>query len=68
MISAYYKQASDLITTYQFTEFDQGLGRELIVLGYANSDHSEAYGMEFTLRNTFAKAIELPLVFLYVHK
>ncbi len=55
LVSAYYKQATDLITSYQFSEFNPALQRDVIVQSYANSNQSEAYGMEFTLRNTLAK-------------
>ena len=59
LISAYYKSASDLITTYQFSEFDPGLQREVIIQTFENSNNSYAYGMEFTTRNTFAKIFTL---------
>jgi outer membrane receptor protein involved in Fe transport len=59
LISAYYKQSTDLITRYQFTEYDPGLDQEVVVNSYANSNKSEAYGVEFTLRNNFKDKIEL---------
>ncbi|MEM9681090.1 MAG: outer membrane beta-barrel family protein, partial [Bacteroidota bacterium] len=59
LISAYYKSASDLITTYQFSEFDPSLQREVIIQTFENSNNSYAYGMEFTTRNTFAKIFTL---------
>lgn len=59
LVSVYYKQASDLITSYQFQEFDQDLNRDVIITSYANSSNSIAYGVEFTLRNNFGKAVEL---------
>ncbi len=59
LISAYYKQSTDLITRYQFTEFDPGINQEIVVNTYANSNKSEAYGVEFTLRNNFKDKIEL---------
>lgn len=59
LVSAYYKQATDLITSYQFTEFDAALDREVIVTSYTNSNSSLAYGVEFTLRNALTKKIEL---------
>lgn len=59
LISVYYKSASDLITSYQFQEFDASLDRDVIVTSYANSNSSQAYGAEFTLRNNFGKAVEL---------
>ena len=59
LISAYYKQASDLITTYQFIEFDPALLEDLVITSFANSDNSYAYGLEFTSRNSFAKIFTL---------
>ncbi|NUQ26774.1 MAG: TonB-dependent receptor [Saprospiraceae bacterium] len=59
LISAYYKQSTDLITRYQFTEFDPVLNQDIVVNSYANSNKSEAYGVEFTLRNNFKDKIEL---------
>ena len=59
LISAYYKQASDLITSYQFQEFDAALDQDLVITSYANSSNSLAYGIEFTLRNNISKSIEL---------
>ena len=57
LVSAYYKQANDLITTFQTTEVIGG--KEVLMTSYANSNSSLAYGMEFTMRNTFGKRIEL---------
>ena len=59
LISAYFKQASDLITTFQFTEFNETVGEEVIVTSYANSNSSYAYGAEFTLRNSITKSIDV---------
>lgn len=59
LVSIYYKRATDLITRYQFSEYNDFLGRETIVSTYQNSNSSTAYGMEFTVKNTFWKKIEL---------
>ncbi len=53
LVSAYYKRADDLITTYQFREYVEELDREVIVSSYQNANFSYAYGAEFTMRNTF---------------
>lgn len=58
LVSAYYKQATDLITRYQFGEFNEEVNKDVIVSSYANSNSSEAYGVEFTLRNTVGKIFE----------
>lgn len=59
LISVYYKSASDLITAYQFSEYSQDLDQDLIIRSYANSNNSLAYGMEFTMKNTIIKNVEL---------
>lgn len=59
LVSAYYKQANDLITSYQFTEFDAALDREVIVTSFTNSNSSLAYGVELTFRNALSKKIQL---------
>ena len=59
LLTAYYKQASDLITTYQFSEYDPVLDREFLISSYTNSNSSMAYGVELTLRNSFLKIFEL---------
>ena len=59
LLSLYYKDANDLITSYQFAEYDSELSREVIIDSYANSNFSEAIGGEITIRNNFGKNIEL---------
>ena len=59
LISVYYKQATNLITRYQFSEYNDYLGRETIVSTFQNSNSSQAYGVEFTLKNSFWKKIDL---------
>ncbi|MBK7937638.1 MAG: TonB-dependent receptor [Lewinellaceae bacterium] len=59
LASLYYKRASDLITRYQFSEYNDVLGRDAIVSTFANSNSSTAYGLEITLKNTFWQKIEL---------
>lgn len=59
LISAYYKDAYDLITSFQTVETDPVSERTYVISTYTNSNRSSAYGMEFTLRNTFWKNVEL---------
>lgn len=59
LVSVYYKRADDLITRYQYTEFNEVLDREAVVSTYANANSSTAYGVEFTLKNTLWKKLEL---------
>lgn len=51
LVSLYYKLADNLITRYQFSE--NIAGKAVIVSSYANSNQSQAYGTEITLRNNF---------------
>lgn len=59
LVTGYYKRARDLITNYQFTEGDPLSEGEIVIATFANSNSSEAYGVEFTLRNQITKGIDL---------
>ena len=59
LMSVYFKQANDLITNYQFTEFNEDLGKEVLITSFANSNSSQAYGAEVTLKNTLFKIMDL---------
>lgn len=59
LATIYYKRATDLISGYQFAEFNALLDRDVIVSTFTNSNSSTAYGLEVTFKNTFWKNIEL---------
>ncbi|MBK8504185.1 MAG: TonB-dependent receptor [Saprospiraceae bacterium] len=59
LVTGYYKRARDLITNYQFTEGDPAGEGEIVISTFANSNSSEAYGVEFTSRNQITKGIDL---------
>lgn len=59
LVSAYFKQATNLIATYQFTEYNEQLGREAVITSYANASSAFAYGAEFTLKNSFFGWLDL---------
>jgi outer membrane receptor protein involved in Fe transport len=59
LASVYYRRSNDLITRYQFTEFNADLDREVVVASYANSNSAYAYGFEFIMKNTLFKIVEL---------
>lgn len=59
LVSVYYKQASNLIAAYQFTEYDENLGKEVVVTSYANGDNAAAYGVELTMKNSFFGWLDL---------
>lgn len=59
LVSVYYKQATDLLASYQFTEFNEDLQKEVVVTSFANSDYAAAYGAEITLKNNFFKWLDL---------
>ncbi|TNE63636.1 MAG: TonB-dependent receptor [Bacteroidetes bacterium] len=59
LVSVYFKHAVNLITSYQFTEYNALLDRDVIVSTYTNSNSSIAYGLELTLKNGFLKRFEL---------
>ncbi|MEZ4988659.1 MAG: outer membrane beta-barrel protein [Saprospiraceae bacterium] len=59
LVSVYYKQATNLITSYQFTEFNTDINRQIVITSYANSRSANAYGAEFTLKNKLFKWMEI---------
>lgn len=59
LVSAYYKRSSNLVTRYLFQEFDPVRDDTIIVSTFQNANSSTAYGVEFTLKNTFWKILEL---------
>lgn len=59
LTSVYYKRSNDLITRYQYLEFSSLVNDSVVISTYANSNSSTAYGLEFTLKNTFWQKVEL---------
>jgi outer membrane receptor protein involved in Fe transport len=59
LVSVYYKQATDLIASYQFTEYNAELNKEVIITSFANSNKAAAYGAEITLKDNFFKWLDL---------
>ncbi len=59
LASVYYRRATNLITRYQFNEYNEFLGREAVVSSFANANSGYAYGGELTVKNTLFKIIEL---------
>jgi outer membrane receptor protein involved in Fe transport len=59
LVSLYYKQATNLISSYQFKEYNDQLGKEAIINTYTNADYAAAYGAEITMKNSFFKWLEL---------
>jgi outer membrane receptor protein involved in Fe transport len=60
LISAYYKRTSNLITRYISQEYDPELYPDTVIIStYQNANSSQAYGMEFTSKNSFWKMLEL---------
>ncbi|MBL7825346.1 MAG: TonB-dependent receptor [Saprospiraceae bacterium] len=59
LVSAYFKRSNDLITRYTYAEVDPATNRTIGVNTYENANSSTAYGLEFTIKNTFWKILEL---------
>jgi outer membrane receptor protein involved in Fe transport len=59
LASVYLKRSNDLITRFAYSEFDPVLNRTIGVTTFQNANISMAYGVEFTLKNTFWKILEL---------
>jgi outer membrane receptor protein involved in Fe transport len=59
LTSIYFKRSKDLLTRYQYPELDLTRNDTVVVSTYANANSSTAYGLEFTLKNTLWKIVEL---------
>jgi outer membrane receptor protein involved in Fe transport len=59
LASVYYKQATNLIAAYQFTELDPNQNRDVVITSFANSNTASALGGEFTLKNTLFKKLDI---------
>ncbi len=59
-MSAYYKRSTNLLTRYLTQEYDPAIYRDTVIVStYQNANSSQAYGMEFTVKNVFWKILEL---------
>lgn len=59
LISGYFKKTDNLITRYQIREGSTVPGKDVLINTYINANSSQAYGIEFTMRNPVSKAVEL---------
>ncbi|HEY8388724.1 MAG TPA: TonB-dependent receptor family protein, partial [Parasegetibacter sp.] len=59
LTSAYYKNTNNLITRFQVREYNDALGREVIINSYENANSSTSYGIEITSKNTLASWVDL---------
>ncbi len=59
LVSTYFKEADDLITTILVDEFVPELGENALVSTYANSNSSSALGGEITVKNSITKSVDL---------
>lgn len=57
--SVYYKNTTDLLSRYQFTEYSDLVGDSVIINSYQNASESYSYGVELTSRNAFTKWLEV---------
>jgi outer membrane receptor protein involved in Fe transport len=57
--SLYFKNTNDLITRYQFLEFDKFLDSTVIISSYINANKSYVTGLELTSRNKITKFWDL---------
>ncbi len=59
LVSVYLKQATNLISSYQFTEYNAVLGRDVVMTSYANANSAIAYGVEATMKNSLFGWLDL---------
>ncbi|KIC89744.1 TonB-dependent receptor [Flavihumibacter sp. ZG627] len=55
LASTYYKYTNNLITRYQDLQYDEVLGKEVLINSFINANNSRSYGMEFTAVNPLSK-------------
>jgi len=58
LTTLYYKQSVDLMTRYQEVEYSPLLERDVLINTWLNATSSEAYGLEFILKNTITSWLE----------
>lgn len=59
LTSVYFKKSTNLITRYTYSEYNDMLQRVIGITTYQNANSSMAYGMEFTIKNTFWKKLDI---------
>ncbi|MEO5571242.1 MAG: outer membrane beta-barrel protein [Bacteroidia bacterium] len=59
--SAYFKYTTDLITRYQYSDYDSILSKSAITTTYANANSGYSYGAEITSQNTITKWFDLSI-------
>ena len=55
LFSVYYKNSTDLITSYQVNEYSPVLNHNVIINTYENANSSYAYGSELTVKTSIKK-------------
>jgi len=61
LLTGYFKTSTDLITSYQVSEYDTVLKRNAIISTYENADASYVYGGELTSKHSVKKWLEFTL-------
>ncbi|MGQ0829922.1 MAG: TonB-dependent receptor domain-containing protein [Bacteroidota bacterium] len=61
LVTAWYKNTTNLITRYQVNEYDTLLTRDVIINTYANASSSYSYGLELTSKNSIKKWLDLTM-------
>lgn len=57
--SVYFKNSTDLITSFQMIEYDSTLGKTAVISSYENANGSYIYGGELTGKVSFGKWVDL---------
>jgi outer membrane receptor protein involved in Fe transport len=63
LATVYFKNTSDLITSYQIQEYDSVLNRNVVISTYQNANASYVYGAELTSKHGIKKWLEFTLNF-----
>jgi outer membrane receptor protein involved in Fe transport len=61
LTSVYLKYTTDLITRYQYADYDSILNKTAVITTYENANSGYAYGAELTSQNTVTKWFDLSI-------
>lgn len=61
LASVYFKNSTNLITSFQMAEFDSALNKTVVISSYENANGSYIYGAELTGKIVLAKWFEMTL-------
>jgi outer membrane receptor protein involved in Fe transport len=58
LTTLYYKHSTNLMTRYQVLEYSPVLAKDILINTWVNASSSQAYGLEFIIKNSWTKWFE----------